>query len=111
MKHPIYLKKLARPIGVSAGARVACSLPNGIDYLAAIIGCARLGALAVHINTRFRGRGRQSPAPAQARPALVAEWGFAPVDFPAIFAALTADDRATLRCVRLPIFHQIGWTK
>jgi acyl-CoA synthetase (AMP-forming)/AMP-acid ligase II len=68
MKHPIYLKKLARPIGVSAGARVACSLPNGIDYLAAIIGCARLGALAVHINTRFRGGGRQSPAPLRRGP-------------------------------------------
>ena len=40
--------------GVGPGARVALWLPNGADYLAAIFACARLGALAIHINTRFR---------------------------------------------------------
>ena len=91
-----------RAAAVSAGARVALWLPNSIDYLAVIFACARLGALAVHINTRFRaaevgGLLRRSRAVA-----LVTEWGFAPVDFPAIFAALPADDRATLRCVLGP---------
>ena len=91
-----------RAAGVSAGARVALWLPNSIDYLAVIFACARLGALAVHINTRFRaaevgGLLRRSRAVA-----LVTEWGFAPVDFPAIFAALPADDRAALRCVLGP---------
>jgi fatty-acyl-CoA synthase len=86
-----------RAAGVSAGARVALWLPNSIDYLAVIFACARLGALAVHINTRFRaaevgGLLRRSRAVA-----LVTEWGFAP-----IFAALPADDRATLRCVLGP---------
>src|ERR1700748_3359052 len=37
-----------------AGSRVALWLPNSAGYLAAIFACARLGALAVHINTRFR---------------------------------------------------------
>ena len=43
-----------RKAGIGAGTRVALWLPNGADYLAAIFACARLGALAVHINTRFR---------------------------------------------------------
>ena len=43
-----------RKAGIGAGARVALWLPNGADYLAGIFACARLGALAVHINTRFR---------------------------------------------------------
>src|SRR5215470_5675270 len=43
-----------RRAGIGPGARVGLWLPNGIGYLAAIFACARLGALAVHINTRFR---------------------------------------------------------
>jgi fatty-acyl-CoA synthase len=77
-------------------------LLNGADYLAAIFACARIGALAIHINTRFReaevgGLLRRTRAVA-----LVIEWGFAPVNFPAIFAALPADDRAALCCVLAP---------
>jgi fatty-acyl-CoA synthase len=88
-----------RSAGVGPGARVALWLPNGAGYLAAIFACARLGALAIHINTRFRitevgGLLRRSGAVA-----LVTQWGFPPVDFPAIFAALPAEDRTALRCV------------
>src|ERR1700745_3266991 len=79
-----------RRAGLGPGARVALWLPNGTDYLAAIFACARLGALAIHINTRFRaaevgGLFRRSRAAA-----LVTQWGFPPVDFPAIFSALSA---------------------
>ncbi len=38
--------------GIGRGGRVALWLPNGLDYLAAIVAVARLGALAVHVNTR-----------------------------------------------------------
>jgi hypothetical protein len=31
--------------------------------------------------------------------ALVTQWGFPPVDFPAIFAAVPMEDRTGLRCV------------
>jgi fatty-acyl-CoA synthase len=91
-----------RQAGIGPGSRVALWLPNGADYLAAIFACARLGALAIHINTRFReaevgGLLRRTRAVA-----LVTEWGFAPVNFPAIFAALPADDRAALCCVLAP---------
>jgi fatty-acyl-CoA synthase len=91
-----------RNAGVGASARVAIWLPNGTDYLAAIFACARLGALAVHINTRFRAAEVGSLLRRTRAVALVTQWGFAPVDFPAIFADLPIPDRASLRCVLAP---------
>jgi fatty-acyl-CoA synthase len=88
-----------RAAGIGTGARVALWLPNSAGYLAAIFACARLGALAVHINTRFRAAEVGNLLRRSRAVALVTEWGFAPVDFPAILAALPALDRATLRCV------------
>src|SRR5262249_635697 len=85
--------------GVSRGARVALWLPNGAAYLAAIFACARLGALAVHINTRFRVAEVGNLLRRSGAAAVVTHWGFAPVDFPAIFSALPGEDRAALRCV------------
>src|SRR5262249_40866876 len=85
--------------GVGPGARVALWLPNGSDYLAAIFACARLGALVVHINTRFRTAEVGSLLRRSSAVALVTDWQFPPVDFPAIVAALPAEDRAALRCV------------
>ena len=91
-----------RNAGVEAGARVAIWLPNGTDYLAAIFACARLGALAVHVNTRFRAAEVGSLLRRTRAIALVTQWGFAPVDFPMIFGALPIQDRASLRCVLAP---------
>ena len=88
-----------RSAGVGPGARVALWLPNGAGYLAAIFACARLGALAIHINTRFRLAEVGNLLRRSRAVAIVTEWGFPPVDFPAIFAALPAQDRAALRCV------------
>ena len=85
--------------GVGPGARVALWLPNSTAYLAAIFACARLGALAIHINTRFRVAEVGNILRRSRAVALVTEWGFPPVDFPAIFAALPPEDRAALRCV------------
>ncbi len=76
--------------GVAAEDRVALWLPNSADYLAAIFACARLGATAIHINTRF-GSAEVGALLKRARPrVLVTQWGFAPVDFPAILAGLPA---------------------
>jgi fatty-acyl-CoA synthase len=91
-----------RNAGVEAGARVAIWLPNGTDYLAAIFACARLGALAVHVNTRFRAAEVGSLLRRTRAIALVTQWGFAPVDFPMIFGALPIQDRTSLRCVLAP---------
>ena len=85
--------------GVGPGARVALWLPNGTAYLAAIFACARLGAIAIHINTRFRVAEVGSLLRRSHASALVMQWGFSPVDFPAIFASLPAADRAALHSV------------
>jgi fatty-acyl-CoA synthase len=98
----LYFAAGLRKVGVDAGARVALWLPNGADYLAAIFACARLGALAVHINTRFRTAEVGSLLRRSRAVALVTEWGFPAVDFPLIFAALPAEDRASVRCVLSP---------
>src|SRR5581483_26663 len=45
---------LLRGQGIAPGDRVALWLPNSADYLALIFACARIGAVAVHVNTRFR---------------------------------------------------------
>jgi fatty-acyl-CoA synthase len=88
-----------RRAGVGPSARVALWLPNGTGYLAAIFACARLGALAIHINTRFRTAEVGNLLRRSRAVAMVTDWGFPPVDFPAIFAALPAEDRAAVRCV------------
>ena len=85
-----------RAAGIGVGARVALWLPNGAGYLAAIFACARLGALAVHINTRFRAAEVGNLLRRSRAVALVTQWGFAPVDFPSLFVALPAGDRAAL---------------
>ena len=56
----------------------------------------RLGALAVHVNTRFGpsevgGLLRRSGAKV-----LVTQWGFAPVDFPGVLAAIPQSDLTAL---------------
>ena len=85
--------------GVGPGARLALWLPNSADYLAAILACARLGALAIHINTRFRLAEVGNILRRSRAVALMTQWGFPPVDFPAILSAVPAADRAALRCV------------
>jgi fatty-acyl-CoA synthase len=88
-----------RGAGVGLTSRVALWLPNGIDYLAAIFACARLGATAVHINTRFRAVEVRALLRRSCASVIVTKWGFSAIDFPAILAALPAEDRAALRVV------------
>ncbi len=85
--------------GACPGERVALWLPNSADYLGAIFACARLGALAIHVNTRFRAMEVGSLLARSRASVLVTEWGFGPVDFPAILAGLSAEEHAALRMV------------
>lgn len=43
-----------RKLGIGKGDRVACWMPNAPAYLAVYFACARLGAIALAVNTRFR---------------------------------------------------------
>jgi len=83
--------------GVGPGSRVALWLPNCAEWVVAFLACARLGALALAVNTRFRaaevadilGRGR-------------AQWlvywpGFKGIDFAAILDDVPDDALQALR--------------
>ena len=43
-------------LGIERGDAVGILLPAGLDYLAAVIGAATIGAIAVPINARFKSR-------------------------------------------------------
>jgi fatty-acyl-CoA synthase len=43
-----------RAQGIERGDRVALWLPNGVDWLALLFGAARIGAVIVAVNTRYR---------------------------------------------------------
>jgi fatty-acyl-CoA synthase len=85
--------------GIRSGHRVALWLPNSADYLALIFACARLGAVTIHVNTRFRSAEVGSLLRRSEARLLVTEWDFPPVDFPKILAEIPAEDRASLRLV------------
>jgi fatty-acyl-CoA synthase len=78
---------------------VALWLPNCVDYFALIFACARIGAAAVHINTRFRTAELAYLLRRSRACALVTAWGFAPVDFAALLAAVPREERPALRVV------------
>jgi fatty-acyl-CoA synthase len=85
--------------GVGFGGHVALWLPNSVDYLALIFACARLGALAVHVNTRFRTAEAAYLLRRSQASALVTAWGFAPANFPELLTAIPKEDRRALQCV------------
>src|ERR1700745_2118052 len=39
--------------GVQSGDRLACLMPNGLDYIEIVYACSLLGVIAVPINTRY----------------------------------------------------------
>src|SRR5512145_1855100 len=41
-------------LGIARGDRVAIWMPNAPSYIAVFLACARLGAILVNINSRFR---------------------------------------------------------
>jgi len=88
-----------RRAGAGPGAPVALWMPNSADYLATIFAVARLGALAIHVNTRYRAAEVGMLLQRSRAAVLVTEWGFAPVDFPSVLTSVPAEDRASLRQV------------
>jgi fatty-acyl-CoA synthase len=85
--------------GIGFGGHVALWLPNSVDYLAMIFACARLGALAVHVNTRFGTAEAAYLLHRSQASVLVTAWGFAPVNFPELLAAIPKEARRALQCV------------
>src|SRR5262245_14068592 len=80
-----------RSIGVGAGDRVALWLPNLPAWLATFFACGRLGAIAVSVNTRFRGYEVQDIVSRAGCKAIVFWPGFRNIDFAGIIAECDPD--------------------
>ncbi|MEQ8232421.1 MAG: AMP-binding protein [Gammaproteobacteria bacterium] len=75
-------------LGVGAGDRVALWLPNVPAWLVAFFACARLGAIAVSVNTRFRAT-EVGDIVGRSRARVLVLWpDFHGIDFAGILAAV-----------------------
>lgn len=83
-------RRLARglaALGIGRGDRVALWLPNVPEWVALYLALARLGAVAVALNTRFRSAEVGDILARAGCRALAFAPGFRGIDFPAILAA------------------------
>ncbi len=88
-----------RKLGVRAGDCVALWLPNLPAWLAVFFGCARLGAIAVSVNTRFRSH-ELADILQRSRARVLVFWPeFKGIDFAAILADCDAQALAALEAV------------
>lgn len=93
-----------RSIGVGEGDRVALWLPDLPAWLATFFACGRLGAIAVSVNTRFRGREVQDIVARAGCKAIVFWPGFRNIDFAGILAEC---DPAALA----PLTHAVAYAE
>ncbi|MCL4800510.1 MAG: AMP-binding protein [Burkholderiales bacterium] len=91
-------------LGVGRGDRVAVWLPNLPAWLACLFACARLGAIAVSVNTRFRSGEVADIVGRSGCTALVFWPGFRKIDFAGV---LDACDPAALA----GLAHVIAYTE
>jgi len=91
--------------GIGPGDRVALWLPSVPAYLHLYLACARLGAVAVAVNTRFRAAEVGDILKRSRAGALVLWPGFKQIDFAGILAAV---DPADLAAVRTAIVYDEG---
>ena len=95
-----------RALGVRPGDRVALWLPNIPAWLALFFACARLGAIAVSLNTRFNSH-EVADILARARCKLLCLWpGFRQIDFGAILAG--CDPAALAALEALIVYEEDG---
>jgi len=102
-------QRLARglaELGIGAGDRVAFWLPNTPDYLALFFACARLGAIAVSVNTRFRESEVADIVGRAGAKALVLWPGFLGIPFLEILGAV--DPKALARVDTLILYSEAG---
>lgn len=73
-------------LGIGAGDRVGIWLPNIPEWLVLYFACARIGAIAVSVNTRFRSSEVQDIVGRSGCKAIVLWPGFKGIDFAGILA-------------------------
>lgn len=83
--------------GVGRGDAVAIWLPNGTPWVQLTFALARLGAVAVGVNTRYRSRELLHVLRVSGATALVVQPGFKGVDFAGMLAEATPDLPDSLR--------------
>lgn len=88
-----------RALGVRPGDRVAIWLPNVTAWLASLFACARLGAIAVAVNTRFRPAELADIVGRSGAKLLVTWPGFDRTDFVGVLAACPAASLAALDAI------------
>jgi fatty-acyl-CoA synthase len=86
-------------LGIGAGDRVALWLPNAPAWLTLFFACARLGAIVVAVNTRFRAHEVADIVGRSGAKLLVLWPGFKGIDFPAILAGVDPEALAALEAV------------
>jgi fatty-acyl-CoA synthase len=86
-------------LGVAPGDRVAIWMPNAPAWLATLFACARVGAVAVAVNTRFRSAEIGDILARSGAKVLVAWAGLPQVDVAAILSAIAPDALARLETV------------
>ena len=95
-----------RRLGVRAGDCVALWLPNLPAWLSAFFACARLGAIAVSVNTRFRGH-ELADILQRSRARVLVFWpDFKGIDFRGILAA--CDPHALGRLEAAVLYGETG---
>lgn len=97
-----------RQLGVQRGDRVALWLPNVAAWLATFFACARLGAIAVSVNTRFRSGELADIVSRSAARTLVFWPDFKGIDFAGILAA--CDPQALARLESIVVYGEPGET-
>ncbi len=91
-------------LGVGAGDRIALWLPNCPAYIALCLGCCRLGAIAVAVNTRFRAV-EVSDIVKRSQARIMVMWpGFREIDFPGLLA--DADEGALSRLETIILYDE-----
>lgn len=86
-------------LGLGPGDRIAFWLPNIPDYLALFLACARIGAIAVAVNTRFRSGEVGDIVGRSGARALVLWPGFRNIPFAEILAGIDPGALAALETV------------
>ena len=86
-------------LGVKNGDRVALWLPNCPAYLALCLGCYRLGAIAVAVNTRFRSAEVSDIIHRSGSQLLVMWPGFRDIDFLGLLSEADDDTLAGLKAI------------
>lgn len=92
-------------LGIGPGDRIALWLPNVPAWFTLYLACARLGAIAIAVNTRFRSSEVEDIVGRSGARALALWPGFKAIDFIAILAEV---EPAALDCLETVIVYGEG---